>query len=101
MTVQRITVDRIALTLEGLPAAQAEVLAAQLQAALAAQAWPSQAAADPAAATMPEAAAARGSETLETRLAGPELVHAVAARLVDLIGLAGEVRPRQEVAPWP
>ncbi len=101
MTLQRITVDRIALTLDGLPAAQAELLAAQLQAALSAQAWPAQAEDDPSAATVPEAPAAPGSGTLDTRLAGPALVHAVAARLMDLIGAAAVVGTPQEVAPWP
>ena len=101
MTIQRITVDRIALTLDGVPAAQAELLAAQLQAALSAQAWPAQAEGDPSAANEPEGPAAHGSDPLDTRLAGPELVHAVAARLMDLIGAAAVVRTPREVAPWP
>ncbi len=101
MTMSRITVDRIAITLDGVPAAQADLLAAQLQAALAAQPWPADPAGDPAAASAPDIAASPDAATLETRLAGPELVHAVAARLVDLIGLAAEVRTPQEVPPWP
>ena len=101
MTIPRITVDRIALTLDGVPAAQAELVAAQLQAALAAQPWPADPAGDPAAASAPDVTATPGNDTLETRLAGPELVHAVAARLMDLIGLAAEVRTPQEVPPWP
>ncbi len=101
MTMQRITVDRIALTLDGLPAAQAELVAAQLQAALSAQPWPADAGADPAAASTPDISGDPGDATLETRLAGPELVHAVAARLMDLIGQSAEVRSPQEVPPWP
>ncbi len=105
MTMQRITVDRIALTLDGLPAAQAELVAAQLQAALSAQPWPADTSADPAAApaaaSTPDISGDPGDATLETRLAGPELVHAVAARLMDLIGQSAEIRSPQEVPPWP
>ena len=101
MTLHRITVDRISLTLDGLPAAQAELLAAQLQSALAAQPWPAQADADPQASGIADAPAPADGDTLETRLAGPALVQAVASRLMDLIGLAAQARTPQEVAPWP
>lgn len=98
MTVHRITVDRLSLTLAGLPAAQAEVLAAQLQAAMAAQPWPTETAPD-----LPETTGDPTADptTLDTRLAGPELVHAVAARLMHLIAAAAAPRTPQEAAPWP
>ncbi len=106
MTRQRITVDRIDLTLDGWGGAQAELLAGQLQAALAAQAWAGETAGDPAGA----AAAGHGTAdlgafpdpaTMETPLAGPALAQAVAARLMTLISQAAEVHPPQEVPPWP
>ncbi len=84
MTLRQVTIDRIALTMEGLPLDQAQLVAAQLEAALAAQDW---------------SAPAEGEEptapTLDTHLAGPALVQAVAARLVALVGLA------KETPPWP
>lgn len=84
MTLRRITVDRIALNLEGLPVAQAELLAAQLQAALAAQAF----------APAPDGDAQPGEE-LRTNLTGQALVTAVAARLAGLLASAAEA------PPWP
>lgn len=99
MTMQRITVDRLVVTLDGLPAAQAELLAAQLESALAAQPWPAEVGTDLAASGDTDAPAHPGGATLETRLAGPEHVHAVATRLMDLIGQSAEVRTPQEVPP--
>ncbi len=101
MTLQRITVDRIDLTLDGLAAAQAESVAAQLQAALSAQPWPLERAGDPTSTMAPAGTDVPDSATLEARLAGPELVQAVAARLMGLIGLAAEARTPQEAPPWP
>lgn len=84
MTLRRITVERIALNLEGLPVAQAELLAAQLPAALAAQAF----------APTPDGEAQRGEE-LRTDLTSQALVTAVAARLAGLLASAAEA------PPWP
>ena len=85
MTLRRITVDRIALHLEGLPAGQAELLAAQLQAALAAQAFGASGAGGDAPA---------GGE-LHTDLTGEALVAAVAARLAAMVAAS------PETPPWP
>lgn len=97
MTPQRITVERIALTLEGWPVAQAQLLAAQLQAAMAGQA---PAAARDGLGGPPDDEAASGE--LVTRLAGPALVAAVAARLMARIGAAAaDDHTPQEAPPWP
>lgn len=120
MSLRRIDVDRIVLTLEGLPVAQAELVAAQLQAAMAAQPWPlPQAAAGPVAGD--SGAAPEGVEAsleVPSRLAGPALVDAVAARLVSRVGAALRAGPShiasadllqdpstggaaKEAPPWP
>mgnify|MGYP000287589564 FL=1 len=84
MTLRQVTIDRIALTMEGLPLDQAQFVAAQLESALAGQDW-----------SPPPAGDEPPPDTLETHLAGPALVQAVAARLVALVGLA------KEGPPWP
>ncbi len=84
MTLRSLTIDRIALTMEGLPMDQAQLVAAQLESALAGQVW-----------NPPPTGDGQPPDTLETPLAGPALVQAVAARLVALVGLA------KEASPWP
>jgi len=84
MTLRRIVVDRIGLTLDGLPADQAELLAAQLQDALAAHPFP-----------QPVADGAAPDNELRTDLTGQALVSAVAARLMQLIA------SEPETPPWP
>lgn len=87
MTLRHIVVDRIELNLDGLPMGQAELLTAQLQAALAAQPFaPAEARAD---------SSPPGGE-LRTSLTGEALVRAVAARLAQLVA----AEP-QEPTPWP
>ena len=92
MTPRRIVLDRIALTLEGLPVAQAELLAANLQAALAAQSFGHLDGGDDAA----------SGNALHTDLTGQALVTAVAARLAGLLAAAPEVLAAgPEALPWP
>lgn len=101
MTLRRLDIDRIVLTLQGVPVAQAELLAAQLQAAMAAQPWPlAPEAASPLAsgtATPPEGEAA--TLDIPSRLAGPALVQVVAARLMAMAGSALDVRTPSQAGP--
>lgn len=87
MILRRIVVDRIELNLEGLPVGQAELVAAQLQAALAAQSFATAEAGD---------ANSPADGELRTSLTGEALVRAVAARLAHLVAAAP-----QETTPWP
>ncbi len=81
MTLRHLTIDRISLSMEGLPVDQAQFVAARLEAALSGAFGAALAA--QAGNTVRGTAAA----PLETGLTGPALVQAVAARLVDLVGL--------------
>lgn len=101
MTARRIVVDRIVVDLQGVPLAQAQWLAANLQDALAAQAaemtWPAgdSAASPPGRGANAETRVTAPSASLPTSLAGQALLTAVAARLLELATVAAA-----EDLPW-
>ena len=76
---QRIAIDRIQLTLDGMAVGEAELLSAQLQSALVAQLRDVSAGGlDP---------SPGDGESMYTALTGRALVDAIAARLADAIGV--------------
>lgn len=101
MTTRRIVVDRMALDLQGVPLAQAQRLAANLQDALASQAanmtWPTgdSAAGLPGRGANARTRATAPSASLHTSLTGEALLAAVAARLLDMATEAAA-----EDLPW-
>jgi hypothetical protein len=94
---QRIAIDRIELTLDGLPVSEAELLSAHLQSALTLRLRT--------ASSNESHAASGGEEPMHTALTGRALVDAIASRLADAIGarLSDDARAAttQEPAPWP
>ncbi len=91
-----VAIDRIELTLDGMPMGEAEFLSEQLQSALAARLQP-----------MPSGEAradAADATPMITPLTGRALVDAIAARLADVICArltdAAPAEPETEPAPW-